>query len=530
MENAKIIKYIKTVTKSMKKAIEYSKEVNLLKHSKKILQSGNKLLNTLLKIVQKNKAQEKIFKKAIISILASSAVLYGAFKAKERIWSAKPKQSPQEQTQLPQKPKNPPAETELKILHSDNSYTQCKAKNLPSFINISLGWGGPYNMVAEEGLKALSPPSIIVTSAGNNKNDVPPEHLIPYNKTKASQEFDVIIVGSLSPTGRISGFSQMGEEVHIVAPSNYELTTANDNGKYEKFSGTSGATPLVTGSLGGFTLLAGYQPTPEEAKLLLKNTAIPTLVSNEDNKNIRSGVGMVNAYKLGMVGKRLKQTCGTNISCFKEYIQKDATYQFPEDKGLFQEVNQAFPECSSNQCQNKSNSVCADKASTFKRLRKAAFLNPHNKELWQHISCIYYSGDFAQNAKGAMSVYKAIFGMTEGYDSLLAYKSCEVDTDCIHVPSCSYFERTGRILLQPASKDYVAECQGTALCNNKCRCTNNEEYGIPSKYKNIFSAAKAKCVNSQCVTTHSSYSSREPAQETPAQEIKKQEGSTGTVQ
>ena len=117
-------------------------------------------------------------------------------------------------------------------------------------------------------------------------------------------------------------FSQEHEEVHILAPSDsWRLITSSDeNGTLRRFGGTSGAVPLVTGSLAGFEWLSGYHPTAKEVKLLLEQTAIPTLSSNVEPR--LNGFGMVNAYKLGMVGKRLKEICGTDVSCFKDRIQK----------------------------------------------------------------------------------------------------------------------------------------------------------------------------------------------------------------
>ena len=111
------------------------------------------------------------------------------------------------------------------------------------------------------------------------------------------------------------------------------ISTTNKYGYYQKFSGTSGATPLVTGALAGFTWMSGYQPTGAEAKALLKKTAIPLRLSNEDPQ--MNGPGMLNAYKLGMVGKRLKEQCGEDIYCYKNKIQDSATYEFLEDTAKY---------------------------------------------------------------------------------------------------------------------------------------------------------------------------------------------------
>ena len=136
-------------------------------------------------------------------------------------------------------------------------------KSAPHYINNSMSWGESEDIY--DVFQRLSPPAIIVTSAGND---------FPFRsdstKSKASQNFDAIIVGSFSPSGFVSKFSNSGEDVHIVAPSDYWITSANDNGEYETFGGTSGATPLVTGSLAGFEWLSVIILHPKRQKLFWK--------------------------------------------------------------------------------------------------------------------------------------------------------------------------------------------------------------------------------------------------------------------
>ena len=362
------------------------------------------------------------------------------------------------------------------IISSDNPYEQCKSDALPSFINVSLTWkGSTYG----KALNSLSPPSVVVVAAGNKH-----PQSIPDEKVEASKDFDAIIVGSIAPDGRRSDFSHTHEEVHIMAPADYHQSSADAEGNRMKFGGTSGAAPLVTGSLASFEWLSGYHPTAEEAKLLLEKTAIPTMDANKDPR--LSGVGMLNAYKLGMVGKRLKITCGTDISCFKEMLQKEATYEFPEDPGLSIAVDRAFPECSQSVC-HENNSSCENKVSVFNRLRRAAFLNPSNKELWRSMACAYYSSGLKKNAQGAMSIYKAILGKT----NTSLYTSCQQDSDCTYVPSCSVYSPG---VLLPVNKDYVAACSGFVLCNDKCRCDSQENLST-TEYQQV------SCVNSQCISS-----------------------------
>ncbi len=316
---------------------------------------------------------------------------------------------------------------------------QCWSKSLSSFINESLSGplkrrkGRVFQVSSRSSFNAykkLSPPSILVTSAGN-KNDLGLS--VHPDKARASKDFNAIIVGSLHPDGLRSDFSSQGRAVHIMAPSDYSLTSAYDDGKYFPFGGTSGAAPLVTGSLAGFEWLSGYHPTPEEAKILLKKTAIPTLHSAFENPR-KNGVGMVNAYKLGMVGKFLKGKCGRNVDCFKKLIRGQAAYWFPEDAGLDHAIRQAFPQCSDqcrkSQLKNKNES-CPSKAQVFKRLRKAAFLNPSKSALWKKLACVYNQNGFKESGKAFLNIYRATL-KTPGGDDLAT--DCQFDSDCRLVP------------------------------------------------------------------------------------------------
>ena len=90
------------------------------------------------------------------------------------------------------------------IIANENPYEQCEASVLPSFINNSMYWGyGNHGRSVYDAFNALSPPSVVVTIAGN-------EYPKPVRrrKSRASKDFDAIIVGSLSPPGKKSSFSR----------------------------------------------------------------------------------------------------------------------------------------------------------------------------------------------------------------------------------------------------------------------------------------------------------------------------------
>lgn len=511
-----IIDSIEVAAKFLKQAAEMAKQKTAIatKQALGIVKSVMSVLDTLTKSAATlTGVDANVIKVTLAAMVVSAGILYNSLQPPEE-------QPPVEQPPVEEPPeeKKPPVEqppeTERKLLFSADPYKQCISENMPNYLNNSMTWGGSSHMGALPGYKAISPPTIIVTVAGNYANDGRP--FLDKNKERGSKEFDAILVGSISPYGHRSRFSQKGKEVAIMAPSNYEITSADKDGKPVQFSGTSGATPLVTGSLAAFSWLSGYQPTAKEAKLLLKKTAIPLRTSNANPQ--LNGPGMLNAYKLGMVGKRLRAQCGTDINCFKNMINQDSTYEFPEEEGLMETVEQAFPECSTTQCREKSNS-CEDKSAAFEKLRKAVFLNPSSdEEKWRYLSCIYSSNGFADNAKGARSIYDALLGTPPAENRferdgkwLAGNRSCESDADCKLAPSCdNTIGVIGKRYYIAANKDYMTECQ-PLLCEN-CQCdeelngpvlvrvfTLENEDDYYAQKTGIIKSSRAICVNSQCV-------------------------------
>ena len=277
-------------------------------------------------------------------------------------------------------------------------------KRAPHYINNSMNWFNSediYEVFEKLSSAKISPP-VVVVSAGNSFPDG-----LDDMKEQTSRDFDVILVGSLSPKGFVSWFSQSGNEVSVLAPSDQWITSAGKQGEYEMFGGTSGAAPLVTGSLAGFEWLSGYRPTAQEAKILLEKTALPTVHSHE--KPRINGAGLLNSYKLGEVAKRLKKKCsGRSASCFKEEIRKDENYQFSEDKDLKEELSKVFPSCGFGKEEVLSKvSNCEEKKEMFNRLRRSVLLNPRS-ELLRSLSCIYKGAGFSQNAKALESLRWAL--------------------------------------------------------------------------------------------------------------------------
>ena len=305
-------------------------------------------------------------------------------------------------------------------------------KRAPSYINNSMSWGESQDIyeVFQKLASSKASKSIIVSTSGNDF----PTAIDPV-KNQASKNFDAILVGSFSPYGLVSKFSQSGEELSIIAPSDDWITSAGKSWENEQFGGTSGAAPLVTGSLAGFEWLSGYHPTAKEAKILLEKTALPTLHSHE--KPRINGAGLLNAYKLGEVAKRLKEKCqGKIIFCFKEEILKDENYYFPEDKSLKRDLRRVFPTCSKGEnTESKLPASCEQKSELFKRLRKAVLLNP-NKELLSSLSCIYKRAGFNHNAEALNKLAMALRTEKEvraTLQSLLSRKEEDVSGDYLRL-------------------------------------------------------------------------------------------------
>ena len=290
-------------------------------------------------------------------------------------------------------------------------------KNIPSFINNSMSWGNSSTIY--KAISKIIPPAILVNSSSNSY-----PNSLDSVKSQFSKDFDSILVGSLSPNGVVSNFSQEGEEVHILAPSDNWITSVNSEGEYKKFGGTSGAAPLVTGSLAGFEWLSGYHPTAKEAKFLLEQTAIPTVHSEFEDPQ-RNGVGMLNAYKLGMTAKRLKEKCHNDKDCFKQEIQNPANYEFSiDEEDILEQTNKAFPECSNQEAVQAVS--CEDKKTAFKKLRQAVLLDIENVSLLKKLQCIYTQEGFSENA---VSARVTIIAVTRDKDQVLKTPLKDLDQD-----------------------------------------------------------------------------------------------------
>lgn len=151
---------------------------------------------------------------------------------------------------------------------------------------ISLSWGGSgfFNAELDVINYARSKGALIVAAAGNENSST---EIFP-----ASYD-GVISVAALDDTDIRSSFSSYGEKVDISAPGRSILSTIPNN-LYTSFSGTSMATPLVSGAAA--YLLAAFIDLPKDSvEIILKKTA-----DNIDAQN-PNFIGQLGAGRLNLL-------------------------------------------------------------------------------------------------------------------------------------------------------------------------------------------------------------------------------------
>jgi thermitase len=153
---------------------------------------------------------------------------------------------------------------------------------------MSNSWGGGgFSKALEESIQRAHDAGILfIAAAGNDSsdNDTNPQYPANYNVP------NVISVAAIDNQGRIARFSNYGRRtVHVGAPGVNVFSSVTGNG-YDSWSGTSMATPHVTGVA---ALLASNQP--ELTHVQLKERIIKTSRAVPGLKN-RTVAGLANAY------------------------------------------------------------------------------------------------------------------------------------------------------------------------------------------------------------------------------------------
>ena len=277
------------------------------------------------------------------------------------------------------------------LLHAVSYIKKCHyEKNCPSYINFS----GTSFAVYLANLDKTK--STLIHAAGNWGSS--PDILT----RQSSKNGKSILVASLDKYGVPSHFTSYGESITISAPSHNSIRSYDFAGQEEAFGGTSGAAPLVTGTLGGFTLLSGYSLDAGQIKRLLKKTAIlhPHLPASS-----LAGAGILNSYKIGQVAQRIKERCQDDAQCKSSLLDTEELYNFDgQSSQLFDRGIRHFPLCHSTE---KITNTCGQ-AVAFNNIRRAAFLNPRDPKIWHALACIRYH--HFSPAMGAEYVYYESLG------------------------------------------------------------------------------------------------------------------------
>jgi len=152
-------------------------------------------------------------------------------------------------------------------------------------VAINYSGGGAANQTKEDACRYASDQGMILCAAAGNDNGGPVIFPAAY-----STMFDgVIAVGSTDNNDTVSSFSNAGPEVTVIAPGRDILSTTptymtlqNVTLNYDFFSGTSMATPLVTGLC---ALMWSRHPshTNRRIKDCLTSTAVKLGAGNFDN-------------------------------------------------------------------------------------------------------------------------------------------------------------------------------------------------------------------------------------------------------
>ncbi len=156
---------------------------------------------------------------------------------------------------------------------------------------MSNSWGGGgFSQTLEDSIKAAKDKGILfVAAAGNSStnNDSSPHYPSNY------QVDNVISVASHTAQDSLSSFSCYGKRtVHVAAPGT-NILSSTPKGEYKVFSGTSMATPHVSGVLGLLVAQEGRLPVIE-----VRNRLMATSIPGGAYRRTTASGGRVDAYNL----------------------------------------------------------------------------------------------------------------------------------------------------------------------------------------------------------------------------------------
>ena len=262
-----------------------------------------------------------------------------------------------------------------------------EGKKIPDVINVSLALGdfvveniagggertvktafdeNHYAKFVEDARQVLDK-TILVKSAGNNFPQ-PVDDMIRDLGDK------IIVVGSADPGGFPSKFSQTSKEVVVLAPSDHYLQSININRQLTKYSGTSGAAPMVSAVLADVKSILP-DLSRDEAAYMLRKTATPTSINMVSDVN---GAGVLNHYKMLRFAKRLHEA---GFADNRALLYNDALCNFTiEATNLRRDAQQLL----------KTSKDVDSYEKAFRKMRQAFFLDSSDMETRKALAKFYH--------------------------------------------------------------------------------------------------------------------------------------------
>ena len=143
--------------------------------------------------------------------------------------------------------------------------------------NNSWGGGGVYQALLDAISRLAKADALFVAAAGNNaqNTDVFANYPSNYNTTASAGYDAVISVAALTSAGILAGFSNYGKNTVDLASPGDAIYSTLPGGSYGYLSGTSMATPFVTGAL---ALYASEHPL--DTALALRTALLSSVITN----------------------------------------------------------------------------------------------------------------------------------------------------------------------------------------------------------------------------------------------------------
>ena len=185
--------------------------------------------------------------------------------------------------------------------------TMLRMKKGLDIIASNNSWGGTaYSRSLEDAIKRGGDVGIIFVAAAGNEGqnlDSSPQYPAAYDCTTPHRPFDCVVsVGAIDESGQLAGYSNSSATlVDLAAPGTNILSTAGSD--YETLSGTSMATPHVTGAIA--LCVASYRGTTAEqaiAKLLGTTESVASLSGKVATGGILNVADYVDSCAAGTVG------------------------------------------------------------------------------------------------------------------------------------------------------------------------------------------------------------------------------------